>query len=89
MSDELLRKQKRQNYVRKEDFEARKSQLNKQAYGGSIMEESTPGPTSYFSNYGTNTSPIKRSGSVQRGDGGQGMLKGSVLRFEVHTPPVI
>lgn len=87
MSEELIRKQKRQNYVRREDFIAKKSQANTAQLTNHNDMMEAPGPTSYFSNYGT-TSPIKKSGNIKgtKGDGGSGMMKGSVLRFQATEP---
>jgi hypothetical protein len=96
MTDEIIRKQKRQNYVRK-DGATNHGKHNLSSYNPNPNEgnvEDSPGPGTYFSNYDGDANNRKssdvRSKSVRssRGEGLEGMMKGQVLRQEVVTPPV-
>lgn len=87
MTEELIRNQKKQTYTRRKEpkhvIEVNHAQTSSQL--------ETPGPATYFSNY--NNEPPSRKGSANRcvpkkGDGGAGMIRGSVLRSEEATTPL-
>jgi len=81
ISDDLLKKQKRENAMRRSDSKG----LSRGNTSLTTSQAETPGPATYFSNY-DNSPPQSRGTSqktlVKKGDGGSGMLKGSVLRSE-------